>query len=261
MKVAFVTHRGATRPENQDALCVAGRGRVGCMDSPETLELEGYPQMLAVIDGMGGRAGGALAAKAIAETFSEAVQSPGLKNLFAPALDIGEDEKAIRALLDSSERKMASLAARDPEMAQMGAVVAGILLREKSALVFNCGDCRVYRVSGGASERLTREHSVVQALYEKGEIDEDGMRTHPMKNIVTSAVSPCSEDGFELYARAVSRCRGDAFFICSDGVWEALDPQRLTSWLSDPATDARGLLGDLLSSGCRDNVSFIWQTG
>jgi protein phosphatase len=229
------------------------------MDSPETLELDGFPQLFAVADGMGGYAGGALAAEIIALTLSEAAQAHSLKKLFAPALDIREDEKTIRSLLEASTRKMAAAARDAPEMARMGAVVAGILLREKSALVFNCGDCRVYRVSGGATERLTREHSIVQALYESGEIDEDGMRSHPQKSIVTSSVSPGSEDGFELSVRAVSRCRGDEFFICSDGVWEALGAQRLAPWLTDPAMDARGLLDDLLSSGCNDNVSFIWQ--
>jgi protein phosphatase len=258
MKIAFVTHSGALRPENQDALSVAGTFRAGCMAAPETIDLEGYPRMLAVIDGIGGCAGGALAARIIAETLSEAAN---VKNLFSEELDIEGDEKAIGALLEASERKMA-LAARDaPEMAQMGAVIAGVLIRERSALIFNCGDCRVYRVSGGASERLSREHSVVEALYEMGEIDEDGMRSHPMKNIVTSSVSPDTGQRFELYVRTVSRCHGDAFFICSDGVWEALDSRRLAEWLTGPDMDASGLLDDLLSSGCRDNVSFIWQTG
>jgi protein phosphatase len=164
-------------------------------------------------------------------------------------------------LLEASVRKMELAARGAPGMAQMGAVVSGVLIREKSAMVFNCGDCRVYRVSGGAAERLSREHSIVEAMYERGEIDEDGMRSHPMKNIVTSSVSPGNRQKLELYARAVSRCGGDAFFICSDGAWEAMSARRLASWLTAPAMDASGLFDDLLSSGCRDNVSFIWQAG
>jgi protein phosphatase len=261
MKAAFVTNRGAYRQENQDALCVAGTIRTGDMTSPEIMELEGYPQLLTVIDGMGGSAGGALAAGIIAETLSEAAAASKGGNFFGAELCIEADEKAIGALLDAAARKMASAVRDAPEMAKMGAVAAGILIREKSALIFNCGDCRVYRASGGGIERLTREHSIVQALYEKGEIDEDGMRSHPLKNIVTSSVSPDNGRGFELYTRAVSRCEKDSFFICSDGVWEALDARRLTSWLTGSAKDSSGLFGDLSASGCRDNISFIWQIG
>jgi protein phosphatase len=231
------------------------------MTSPEILELEGYPQLLTVIDGMGGYEGGALAAEIIAETLSEAAWAPNGGDFFGAELCIKTDEKVLGSLLGAAARKMASVVQEAPEMARMGAAVAGILIREKSALIFNCGDCRVYRVSGGGIERLTREHSIVQALFEKGEIDEDGMRSHPLKNIVTSSVSPNNDGSFELYTRAVSRCEEDSFFICSDGVWEAMDVRRLTSWLTGSARDSNGLFGDLSASNCRDNISFIWQTG
>ena len=168
MKAAFVTNRGARRQENQDAICVAGTVRTGDMTSPETLELDGYPQLLTVIDGMGGAAGVALAAGIIAETLSEAARAPEEGNFFGAELCIKTDEKLLGALFATAARKMASVVREAPEMAKMGAVAAGILMREKSALIFNCGDCRVYRVSGGGIERLTREHSIVQALYEKG---------------------------------------------------------------------------------------------
>jgi protein phosphatase len=154
---------------------------------------------------------------------------------------------------------MEATAGRALELTGMGATVAGVLIREKSALVFNCGDCRVYRFSAGEMERLTREHSVVETLYEQGKIDEDEMRTHPQKNIVTSAVSADLAGEFELYAKGVSRCREDVFFLCSDGVWETLDTRQLMQWLARPFPEAAGgLFRSLLTAGCRDNVSFLW---
>jgi serine/threonine protein phosphatase PrpC len=259
MNIAFVTNRGAVREENQDALCIAGTVRTGDMASPEISRDTGtYPMILAVIDGMGGYKGGAEAAGIIAEALADA----SAKRVFGADFNREADYEALRSILKSSAIRMAEYSLRDPGLAGMGAAVSGVLIREKTALVWGCGDCRVYRVSGGELERLTREHSVVEELFGQGVIDEEGMRTHPRKNIVTSAISANFADSFDLYARPVSRCEDDAFFVCSDGVWETLGKgdllQRLASFSPDAAS---GLFGDLLAAHCRDNVSFIWQTG
>jgi serine/threonine protein phosphatase PrpC len=257
MNIAFVTNRGAVREENQDALCIAGTVRTGDMASPEILPDPGpYPALLAVIDGMGGYKGGAVAAGIVAKTLAEAAA----KRVFSTEFDREADCETLRSLLKSAALRMADYSLHAPELAGMGAAASGILIREKTALVWVCGDCRVYRVSGGEMERLTREHSIVETLFEQGAIDEDGMRTHPRKNIVTSAISAAFADSFELYARAVSRCEEDAFFICSDGTWEALGTGELLRRLASFSPDAAaGLFGDLLAAHCKDNVSFIWQ--
>jgi protein phosphatase len=210
---------------------------------------------------MGGYEGGALAAKITADTLSEGAGGEGA---FGSRLDVDEDGRALRGLLTEAARRMTAEAQKDPRLAAMGATVGGVLLREKSALAFNCGDCRVYRFSAGGLERVTRDHSIVQALFEKDEIDEEEMRTHPKKNVVTSAVSANSigvNEDFDLYVKGLSLSGGDSFFLCSDGVWEALSSSELAALISrgTPSLDAaRRLFGALLAANCNDNVSFIW---
>ncbi|MDR2179108.1 MAG: protein phosphatase 2C domain-containing protein [Synergistaceae bacterium] len=256
VKIAVMTHRGAVRAENQDALCVAEKTWTGDMSSPQVVEAK-FPLLLAAVDGMGGHKGGARAARILAGSLSQGAA-------FGAELDLEADKRAVRSLLEDAARQMESAARQDPELASMGATVSGVVLREKNAFVFNCGDCRVYRFSEGGLERLTRDHSVVQVLFENGEIQEEEMRFHPRKNIVTSAVSADSDVPFELYAKGVSRCESDVFFLCSDGVWEALDTpqlaQRLTPSELPVARRAADLFDALLSADCRDNVSFLWQT-
>jgi serine/threonine protein phosphatase PrpC len=79
---------------------------------------------------------------------------------------------------------------------------------------------------------------------------------------------------FEVSIKYVSRCDGDAFFLCSDGVWETLSSDMLKLRLASPLPDttktaktaeiakaakaAKELWDDLMASRCRDNVSFIW---
>jgi protein phosphatase len=253
MIVAAMTHRGAVRSENQDALCVAKKFWIGDMDAPQVLEVGELPLLLAVVDGMGGHKGGARAARILAQVLAEGAA-------FGAELDLEADQRALDSLLREAAGQMKSEARKAPELASMGATVSGVVIREKNALAFNCGDCRTYRFSGGGLERLTRDHSIVQTLYEEGKIDEDEMRSHPRKNIVTSAVSVDAD--VELYVKEVSRSEGDVYFLCSDGVWEAIDSYRLTQWLTLPfARGAACLFDALLAEGCRDNVSFLWQTG
>jgi len=258
VKTALMTHRGAVRKDNQDVVFVSGIVRTGDMNTPEVCGLDlKRPALLAVIDGMGGYAGGALAASILAETLAEETEK---ENVFDAGLDIDNDERALRRLLSKAAQRMRAEALKNPVVADMGATVSGVLLREKSALAFNCGDCRVYHFSPGCLERVTRDHSIVQMLFETEEIDEEEMRTHPKKNIVTSAVSANSLIEFELYVMELPLCEGDSFFLCSDGVWEALSSLELGALLTRmPSSQAaRVIFEALMAANCHDNVSFIW---
>jgi protein phosphatase len=229
------------------------------MNVPEVCDvvLSQRPVLLAVVDGMGGYEGGALAAKIVCEKLSENVDKG---DLFSTHLDVNEDERTLRLLLVNAALRMKAEALNNPRLSEMGAVVSGILLREKSILAFNCGDCRAYRFSAGCLERVTRDHSRVQELFEQEEISEEEMRRHPRKNIVTSSVSVEFGDNFEFFVRELPICEGDTLFICSDGVWETLSSKKLTAIFTQdiPLSDmARELFDTLLSANCRDNVSFI----
>ncbi|MDR3279576.1 MAG: serine/threonine-protein phosphatase [Synergistaceae bacterium] len=255
MRFAYSTNRGAVRAENQDSLCLAEEVITGDMASADIGGSDDIPMLLAVIDGMGGYGGGELASRILAETFALASS----RKIFASSGDPVSDERKLLDILNEASSLMADAAKTEDSHARMGATVAGILVREQYALAFNCGDCRTYRMSCGVLERLTRDHSFVQSLFENGKIDEDGMRKHPKKNVVTSAVSANPPEKPELYARAISRVAEDEYFICSDGVWEALSVSELEGYLGGGFPDSARMLGEaLIARGCRDNVSFIW---
>jgi protein phosphatase len=222
------------------------------MESRAVTEVSKYPALFAVIDGMGGYEGGAMAARILAD---ELVGTNALGDVFDPE----RDRRAVSGALTRAAARMASEAGQNPNLSQMGAAVAGLILRERGATAFNCGDCRAYRLNGGEMERLTRDHSVVQTLFENGDIDEDEMRTHPRKNIVTSAVAADQSESHELYIRGLSRVGYDDYFICSDGVWEAMPARALGTALTGYFPDCADFLKEqLLALECRDNISFIF---
>lgn len=251
MKLSFLTHRGAIRSQNQDALQIGEKVWLGDMTAPQEWEWQTFPLLVSVIDGMGGYEGGEKAASILSQTLAQSSKH------FGSQLDMQKDRALLESLLEAASLEMQNQVRGNPSLEKMGAVVSGLILRENSVLAFNCGDCRSYRLSAGELEKLTHDHSVVQAMFDRQEITEDAMRTNPVKNIVLSAVTAGTKD-LELYTRAASRSDEDRFFICSDGVWETLDTHALEQHLASSVSPVSDQLFEaLLTEKCQDNISFV----
>jgi serine/threonine protein phosphatase PrpC len=254
MKMYFSTHRGNRRSANQDVLLAGSRLAAETnMDGVEALSLDEPRILCAVIDGMGGYAGGEMAARIVGECLLEERQAM----LDAPPADM---EEIILRALGAAAQRMDDLAWEDRSLGSMGATLAGMVLDGERALVFNSGDCRVYRLRNGVPEQLSRDHSEVQDLVDAGLLQREEMRFHPRKNIVTSAVQAgIGPDVAPFFFNVFPVAEEDVFFLCSDGVWEALSEKEIGECLAgtDGSSACEELRRRLLATECRDNVSFI----
>ena len=249
MKALFYTNKGCVRKANEDALFAGGCTVCGAnMTAPSHIEIDAEKEVFCVIDGMGGHLGGATAARITAQAFGAAEDS--------------ENKIWLESILQKASDEMREAARSAPELADMGATLAGAVIDrdKKSIFTFNLGDCRVYRYQGGYLDKLTHDHSHVQELFDCGEISEEEMRTHPQKNIVTSGVSACEFLTPEFFCREFPLKDGDKFFACSDGVWEALPIDEIEKSLSrdDILAACSELQRKLLLAKCNDNVSFVF---
>lgn len=252
MKAVFFSNKGPAREHNEDALFMAGNVISGCsMSFPAEIDTENEDNCFIVIDGMGGYEGGERAARIIASAFIE--------NSGSWDISINEAQSKINLILNSTVNKIAAAVIDKPELASMGAALAGIVFCDNKALIFNCGDCRVYRQNGQYLEKLSHDHSVVQELCDAGEIEEDEMRTHVKKNIITACVTSKAAD-LNIYFRDISAIKEhERFLVCSDGVWEALSLDEIESCLCEDISDtANNIAKKLLSleEHCHDNISF-----
>ena len=204
----------------------------------------------AVADGMGGGPGGALAAAKVLESLS---------NLGSPPESLAEAKSSLEESLRRAAEILSADAKGSPQLSGMGAAVAGIWLGEGKAIVFNCGDCRVYRCRNGVSDLLTRDHSAVYDLYLDGAIKRSELRDHPLRSLITRAVQEGNSESVEVFAREVALKKGDVFLICSDGLWEALDEDVIEESLAadDLAASAWGVLDALWDEGLSDDCSFV----
>jgi len=105
-----------------------------------------------------------------------------------------------------------------------------------------------------------RDHSVVQELFERGEIAEEDIRHHPHKHLVTSClVGNLDRKAPNVFTCEVPAHKGDRFFVCSDGVWESIDGAELSEIIAwHQIEEAATILAKkVMEYGARDNVTFI----
>ncbi len=174
-------------------------------------------------DGAGGHGSGDLAARLVVQTVLQAFQEqPEASGPQAQAL-LQQAQQAVR-------REKTSGATRD----DMHATAALLLLdRERGQGVFaHVGDSRLYQFRQGRILRQTRDHSLVQQLVDAGYWDAAQIRSHPQRNLLTSAIGAADPLEISVSPQAFEVLAGDVFLLCSDGWWEWVDEAGMESTLA-----------------------------
>jgi protein phosphatase len=133
---------------------------------------------------------------------------------------------AIRA----ANRTLATKAQTDTALEGSGATLAAALYGDTRIAVSNVGDCRVYLLRGGRLQQITKDHSVVAEQVAQGLIDSEAARTHPLRHVVTRAVS--GQAGMAVDVLELDIKPGDRLVICSDGIHGVLTDTELRSLVS-----------------------------
>ncbi len=151
----------------------------------------------------------------------------------------------------------------DPRWRGFGAAVVGVLFADGQASIAHVGDSRVYLVRGPgedpAIEALTTDHSLVNE-YRRLQLDitEEEIADLP-RNVITRAIG--MKDTVEIDTRIISIQPGDAFVLCSDGLWSVFTDEEIAR-----AVRGRGAAaaGDLVARGAqpspapsRDNLTAV----
>lgn len=148
VRLTAMTHRGLVRDHNEDSLGWAGWALSGENTASITQELDVVAPVVAVVcDGMGGHASGETASRMSASL------------LTAPGRLTATTEEAVTALIQQTSEAINNAADRQPILAGMGCTVVGVVIRpDGTALVFNVGDSRCYRVEGQYLAQLSVDH-------------------------------------------------------------------------------------------------------
>lgn len=220
------SHIGKVRSVNEDRL-------LDCSDH----------RLWAIADGMGGHHLGDKAATMVVRALAQLTETP----------EITRSQSIIKAL-ESANADILAMAKAAGHIC--GSTVAALHVRGREGTIFWAGDSRIYRLRSGKLERLTRDHSVVQDMADRGIITEAQGRRHPQSNVITRAIG--IEDRSDLEHAVCSVMAGDVFVLCSDGLSGAIDDAWLMGLLTTSIDNcANQLLNAALEAGGHDNISFI----
>ena len=237
--VAAATDRGLVRPENEDSYLMR----------PNDF-------FLAVADGMGGGADGALASAWISEAFKELLADP-------PA-GFRRRVKGVGAALDAANARIRAYM-RERGIKMMGSTAAVLLAdpaRPSRGVVAHVGDSRIYRWRRGKGAQLTRDHTVGDELGRAHVRDSEAAalksRKNPLSHILTRAVGT----GFKVRPdwRKIDLRAGDRYLLCTDGVHDVLSNEQVSALLGRAKTPAEALKAfarDVIACGAPDNYTLV----
>lgn len=206
------------------------------------------PRLVAIADGVGGAVAGEVASRLAINEMASLEKRRLVDEL---AIELRE------AVLNANATLGFVISCR-PELAGMGTTLTAVALsNEGQYLIANVGDSRTYLFRDGHLRRLTRDHSLVQMLIDRGAITPEEARDHPQRSVVLEAL-----DGTERTPPTVTDCqarRGDRLLLCSDGVSDFVSDSEMAGALANRSRDlAVAQLVDLaLEAGGRDNISAV----
>jgi serine/threonine protein phosphatase PrpC len=195
-------------------------------DSAQFFE-QGGSLLALVCDGAGGHRGGSDASKVAVET---------ARGVFEETNGFFDDPKKILEQIcveaDQRIRKLGESPKFSPKSA-----IAMIYINKKNAYWVHVGDSRVYRIRAGRIEERTRDHSMVQILFEQGEVSEDEMGNHPDQGRLLRALG--SGEDLKVSHGVFSILDGDAFLLCSDGFWERIKSHEIEEFFKRKPTEEK----------------------
>ncbi|MDO5395543.1 MAG: Stp1/IreP family PP2C-type Ser/Thr phosphatase [Bacteroidales bacterium] len=233
--VCALTDTGLVRTHNEDAnrFCPTVNG-----------------DLFVVCDGMGGHAGGAHASNLAVESICRYISGQKSSN----------PGQCIAAALEYANTRVYDEACRRPALKGMGTTACVALVCDGKMWYAHVGDSRIYYYNNKSKTlyRLTKDHSVVQALVDQGIITEAEAEHHPEKNKIRKSLGIKETVEPQLCRMPLIPAQGDVVLLCSDGLSGMIDEKDILEVLATAGNinhAAKTLVELAKSGGGNDNIT------
>lgn len=211
-----------------------------------------------VADGMGGHPGGDVAAHLAVHAATERAKSLLAGKDLTPEMQAARLTETLTAANRAVHEKMR----QEPALRGMGTTIVAMTITPTApsvACIAHLGDSRAYRFHAGRLTQLTRDHTLVAVLLERGLINEATARAYPDRHVLAKGLGM----GLEMMPEVSSTplTNDDVLVLCSDGLTKMLDDADITSILArtqrNPERACHDLVEEALARGGEDNVTVI----
>lgn len=237
----------------------------GCVRSRNEDRFVADPELgiFAVVDGMGGHAAGEFASATISDALTAFIrESAADSDMTWPAeLDarLSPIANRLQMAVRVANRTFAARMREQTDAELSGATLAAALFGDGHVAVSHVGDCRVYLLDDAGLAAVTRDHSLVAEQLAQGLINEEAAKTHPLRHVVTRAVS--GQNGIVIDTVDLPFRAGNRLVLCSDGIHGVLTDKEIAALLSarGPSLDdvCQTAIAEVNARGGPDNATLI----
>ena len=164
-----LTDRGCVRKQNQDAFHIE--------------QLDKSSMLCVVCDGMGGAKSGNVASSLAVDVFVQEI----CRN-WSSGMDWDRADMLLRSAVKLANFTVYDQAKQFEEFDGMGTTLVAALLRKNQVSIVNVGDSRCYGITRDGIRQLTKDHSLVQMMVDRGELSPETAKNFPGKNLITRAI-------------------------------------------------------------------------
>ena len=231
-----MTDVGQLRDSNQDYVFASDAG-VGNLSN-----------LYIVADGMGGHLAGEYASETAVKTVLEDVRE---KHADKPIAIL---ESAIQV----ANKRVYTEAQNDVKKRGMGTTMVAATVSGGRLYVANVGDSRLYAVSNGRLQQITRDHSVVEELVRSGGLSKELASKHKDKHKITRAIGAEPEVKVDFFDVAIDDI--SAVLMCTDGLTNMLEDSAIEEVLlsgEKVKQKVEGLVRTANENGGEDNITVV----
>jgi len=218
-----------------DKGCVRSNNEDYCLIEPDL-------GLYVLADGMGGANAGERASRMAVETVAESV-------LFAQR----RDSQILLAAVEEANRRVLEAAHGDESLEGMGTTLVVALETPDGLSIASVGDSRAYLLDNGGFRAITDDQTWVNEVGRPLGLDEESLRNHPMRHVLTMAIGASAPLTVNCYT--VTLENRALILMCTDGLHGVVEAPRLESILQP------GRNGASLEESCRDLVEAAKAAG
>lgn len=259
IKICAGTDMGLVRQNNEDNFVVCANLKESLWTLPQTdefIDLGEYGALLVVADGMGGANAGEVASGLAIQMAKESFAPEQIEKVIDSEKDMLEYMKKV---VKAADKSILNTSKNDNDTQGMGTTIVIAWVFKKKAYICWCGDsrCYVYNSNIGLTQ-LSKDHSFVQELVDKGELNATLANDHPLSNVITRCLG--DEDKHAIPdTRIYDLHDGDVLLLCSDGLSGPCSDNDIMEVINEHKDNmpncCNALLDAALDGGGYDNVT------
>lgn len=226
-----------------DKGCVRSNNEDYCLIDPEH-------GMFILADGMGGARAGEQASRMAVETVAETIRSA-----------VFPDSQVLILATEEANRRVLEAAHADPSLEGMGTTLVAALDLGAELAITSVGDSRAYLMDDEGLRMITEDQTWVNEVGRPLGLDEESLRHHPMRHVLTMAIGASTPLTINHYRLPLNS--GQLVLICSDGLHGVLESPEIESILTHACNggsleeSCHGLIDAAKRAGGPDNVTAV----